>query len=219
MPEETGYQDKFILIKPWLAEIIKVVKKDLKNEHLKIDREFCKRYFMGKNILQIQPEEMAPAYEKDIAEGNVGLGEFIASRWLLKCTDLYDYFESKLSAIRPDFEELDALSYEESHPIVEGASKEFGAQNTYIFSIFNSVVFPDEILEKLRKKALVETEELEELQLQNQEAETMEKMQKRHERESSALKDRFEKKLSGLQKKYLRDVASLKKQIAGLHEK
>ena len=219
MSEESEYQGKFILIKPWLVEIIKVVKKDLKNEHLKIDREFCKRYFMGKNILQIQPEEMAPAYEKDIAEGNLGLGEFIASRWLLKWTELYDYFESKLSAIQDDFEQLETFSSVQSLPIVEGASKEFGAKNTYIFSIFNSVVFPEEILAKLRKRALTETDKLEEQQKKNKEAETMEKMQRRHERETSALKDRFEKKLSGLQKKYLRDTESLKKQISGLQKK
>ena len=36
MLKETEYQEKFELIVPWMAQIIEVVKKDLKNEYFKI---------------------------------------------------------------------------------------------------------------------------------------------------------------------------------------
>src|SRR4051794_29125719 len=109
MLKDTGYQEKFVMLKTWIPEIVEGVKKDLKNEHLKIDKAFCKRYFLGKSLMQIQTPEMAVAYEKDIADGNAGLGEFIATRWLLKNTDVYGYFEMKLKSLTSDFEALEEL--------------------------------------------------------------------------------------------------------------
>ena len=48
MLKETGYQEKIEIVAPWLDEIVETVKKDLKNEHLKVDKAFCKKYFLGK---------------------------------------------------------------------------------------------------------------------------------------------------------------------------
>lgn len=219
MLKETGYQEKFELLKPWLVDIIEVVKKDLKNEHLKIDKEFCRRYFLGKNFIHVPLNEMAEAYYRDIQEGNVGLGEFIATRWLLKNTDIYDYFEKTLKKISDDFEELDQLPEETAHPLLEGAVDEFGATRTYLFSVLNSVVFPEELYEELRASAVKETEKVRQEAEAEQVAESLEAMQKRHSRELSAMSDRYEKKLSGMQRKYLRDMEILKKQVGRLQKK
>lgn len=213
------YQEKFEVVRPWLASVLEVVKKDLKNEHLKKDRSFCKKYFLGKNYNAVSVEEMVPAYQKEIAEGNVGLGEFIASRWLFKNSDVYDYFEKELSSINPDFEKIESLTLEQSEKMIGESKKQFGATRTYLFAVLNSVTFPEQLFEELRSEALNETREesseKEALELER----SLEAMQKRHEREISSLSNKFEKKLSGMEKKYLKDTETLKKQVSTLSKK
>jgi hypothetical protein len=213
MLKNTGYQEKFVLLKPWIVDVIEVVKKDLRNEHLKIDRDFCKRYFLGKNPFNLTTEEMAHAYATDIEAGNVGLGEFIATRWLLKNADIYGFFEEILKKIDENFENLDVLSQSQTEGILSKALKQFGSTRTYLFSVLNSVVFPKEIYDELRVQAEQETRDNQRQEEQIESAQSLENIKKRHAREMAALKDRFEKKLNGMQKKYLHDVEKLKKQI------
>ncbi|MCC5832870.1 MAG: hypothetical protein JJU12_07505 [Chlamydiales bacterium] len=219
MLKETGYQEKFEILRPWFADIVETVKKDLKNEHLKIDKEFCRRYFLGKSFMHVPLHEMADAYYRDIHDGNVGLGEFIATRWLLKNTDIYGYFEKILKTLSDDFDELEELPEEIALPLLKGAVDEFGATTTYLFSVLNSVVFPKALYEKLRREAADETEKAREEAEAQQVVESIEAMQKRHSREITAMSDRYEKKLSGLQRKYLRDMEILKKQVSRLQKK
>lgn len=200
-------------------QVVEGVKKDLKNEHLKIDRDFCKRYFLGKSTHLVSVEEMAAAYAKDIAAGNVGLGEFIATRWILKNSDVYGYFEEQLKILTPDFEEIENLDPELSRKLVEESVEQFGATRTYLFSVFNSVVFPLELYEKLRLQAEEETQKAMEHEENIQVEETLQVMQKRHSRELNALNDRHEKKLRGLQRKYLYDTEVLKGQIRKLQKR
>ncbi len=215
MLKEMGYQEKFEWLRPWLGRVIESVKKDLRNEHLKIDREFCKRYFLGKNFHNISVEEMAEAYYKDIKGGNTGLGEFITSRWLLKNTDIYGFFEKKLLSVSEDFDTLDTLPEEQAISLLEGSVREFGPIKTYLFAVLNSVVFPEKMYVDLRHQAENESKKEEERVV----AESLTAMQKRHQREISALTDRYEKKLSGLQRKYLKDTEGLKKQVSQLQKK
>lgn len=219
MIKDSSYQQKFILIQPWLVSIIEKIKKDLKNEHLRIDKNFCRKYFLGKNPNQVQPEDMAPAYIKDIAEGNVGLGEFIASRWLLKNTEIYNFFEEKLKTINPEFDQIQVLSQDQSLDIVQQSSQQFGVVNTYIFSVFNEVAFTDTVFEQLKQKAEQTTNQIEAEQIEHEALHTVEALKKRHAREISTLTDRVEKKMLGLQKKYINDVDALKKQIIFLQRK
>lgn len=214
-----GYQEKFQLLKNWCVEILDVVKKDLKNEHLKIDRMFCRKYFFGKSLSQIDAQQMAPAYEKEIFEGNVGLGEFIASRWLIKNSEIYNFFEIALKKINPDFDELDELNDDVARSLLDRSLQEFGPSKVYIFSVFNSVVFPKELYDELKELAEKETCAIREEEKQIDEAKTVQAMTNRHTREMKAMIDRYEKKLLGLQKKYLKDVETLKKQIANLTRK
>lgn len=213
------YQEKFDLLQPWLANILEVVKKDLKNEHLKKDRSFCKKYFLGKNFNLVSAEEMIPAYQKEIAEGNVGLGEFIASRWLFKNSEVYDYFEKELSKINPDFEAITAIEESVASAMIEGSTKLFGYTRTYLFSVLNSVAFPQSLFDQLRQNALSETEREDEEQEKTESLETLDAVQKRHKRELSSLTNKYDKKLSGMQKKYVKDTEALKRQISLLTKK
>ncbi len=213
MLKETGYQEKFGMLAPWLEEILDVVKKDLKNEHLKIDRSFCKRYFLGKNLNQIEVSEMAPAYARDIAEGNVGLGEFIATRWLLKNGDIYGYFEATLKALTSDFEALEVLPEAFSVQMCDRSVKDFGAVRTYLFSVFNSVVFPKAVYDKLKDLAIKENKVSRVAKEEAEESQTLEQLQRKHAREIARLQEGYEKKLNGLQKKYHHDTEALKKQL------
>lgn len=215
----TSYQEKFILIKPWLDSIIEKVKKDLKNEHLVKDKRFCSKYFLGKNPNQIKVSEMIEAYAKDIAEGNVGLGEFIASRWLLKNTDLYGFFEDKLKVINPDFDQINEISLEQSFKMIEESIKEYDPGTVYIFCVFNEVAFHKEAAERLKTIAEKRHQALQEESEEKETVQSLDSLKKRHAREISTLSDRFEKKFIGLQKKYLNDVEALKKQISTLQRK
>ena len=162
---------------------------------------------------------MAEAYRTDIAAGNVGLGEFIATRWLLKHTDIYSFFEEKIKGVTVDFETLEELPHDLSQALVQASIQQFGAKNTYLFSVFNSVVFPKDLYAELRKKAETQTQDLNAEAESIRTGETIEAMQHCFNREMKALTDRYEKKISGLQKKYLQDTESLKKQISALHKK
>lgn len=219
MLKDTGYQEKIEMLKAWLPEIVEVVKKDLRNEHLKIDKNFCRRHFLGKNPVQIAAEELAPAYQKEIEEGNSGLGEFIATRWLLKNTDMYGFFEAKIKTLSTDFEKLETLPFDFSRSLLDESIKQFGAKRTYFFSVFNSVVFPQDLYEKLAEFARVETKVVQEVLAKQEDAATIELLQKRQERELTAVRDRFEKKMNGLERKYINDVQALKKQIQVLQRK
>jgi len=219
MLKETGYQEKIEMLAPWLEEIIEDVKKDLKNEHLKIDKQFCKKYFFGKSAAHIQVKEMVEAYRTDISKGNIGLGEFIATRWLLKNTDIYGYFEEKIKTITADFEALEELPHELSLTLMLSSVKLFGAKKTYLFSVFNSVVFPSAIYTQLREMANHETNEIKKQEERTRTSESMDAMEQRYTREIAAMTDRHEKKLKGMQKKYLQDMDTLKKQISVLQKK
>lgn len=219
MLKETGYQEKFEMLKPWLLGIIGLIKKDLKNEHLRIDRAFCKKFFLGKSPQLLSAEEMRDAYETDIASGNIGLAEFITSRWLLKNTDIYGFFEEKLRVIHPQFEEMNELPQAVGESLMEESVRDYGALKTYIFSVFNSVVFSEEVYRKLRALAEVDGEKREEEKRNFEALESIETLQKRHIREISSMQDRYEKKLSGMEKKYVRDMDAMKKQLSQLQKK
>jgi hypothetical protein len=208
--KETTYQQKIPLVEPWIDEIIEAVKRDLKTEHLKKDPSFCSRYFMGKMVNQLNSRELALAYVQDIREGNIALAEFIVTRWLLKNTDIYSFFEDTLGKITADFETLKELDSVLAHELKTASVKKFGAKDTFIFALFNCVVFSEGIYNELREAALQEKV----VDESDQKIIDCEKLKERYERKIAALSERYEKKLSGFQKKYLQDIALLKKKLA-----
>lgn len=221
MLKDTTYKEKFALLKPWMPSIVESVKKDLKNDHLKNDWQFCKKYIGTKNLNKISIEELAAAYvqametEEDVEE----LGEFISNRWLMRNTEIYNYFEQELKKIADDFTTLEVIDATTSHKIVDESVSQFGAPRTYMFSVINAVVFPKEVYEKLSKTAEKEAHAKVKQEAEKVEQQTAEARERTYQQQITRLSDNYEKKLIGLEKKYHTDVAALKKQIATLQKK
>lgn len=221
MLKDTTYSEKMAMLKDWLETILAEIKKDVKNDHLKKDWNFAKTYFPKKNLNKISVSELAEGYANaiDQSEQADAIGEFIANRWLLKNTDVYDYFAQQLNQVSDDFDDIDVLDMDVSKKIMTTSSHFFGAQKTYLFSVFNSVVFPKEVYDELRQAAEAERDQAKK-QLQEESAQLDWTAKERaYEQQISRMQDKFEKKFSGMEKKYLKDTESLKKQISTLQKK
>lgn len=221
MYKNASNKEKYAALQKWLPGILENIKKDLKNEHLRKDFAFVKKYFPSKNLNKITLEEMTEAYEQAIAQTDQGesLGEFITSRWLLNHSELYEFFESELSKISNDFTALEEIELQVAQDLVKKATQQFGSTPTYLFSVLNSVVFPSEVFHQMEKEACCEREMEESKKNEAGVKLDLNASYANHEIEMARMKDKYEKKLSGLQKKYQVDVDNLKKQIAQLQRK
>jgi hypothetical protein len=221
MLKDASYKDKFAMIHTWMPLIVDEIKKDLRNDHLKGDPGFIKEYLEGKNPAKLTSVELAEGYAKAIAnsERSEEIAEFVANRWLIKHSDLYYYFEKELSKISPNFNELVDIDKETATHTLKGAVDQFGTVHTYLFCVLNSVVFPKEIFEKMSHDATHQASKDKASADEAKEREAKEKEERNHALELARLTDKYEKRLMGLQKKYLQDMESLKKQLAALQRK
>lgn len=221
MYKDTTYKEKFALLNDWLSLIVDSVKKDLKNEHLKKDIFFVKKFLNSKNLNKITTDDLTEAYQQAISEEEKGeeIAEFITSRWLMKNSELYDFFETRLSQINPNFSDLEELTVDQASSLMEDSVHQFGAPQTYIFAVLNSVVFPKDVYHRLEGQAKQQSQAHTEQTNREAEQLNLENMKSSYEREMARLTDKYEKKLSGLQKKYLADVEALKKQVSHLQRK
>ncbi|WP_039385124.1 hypothetical protein [Neochlamydia sp. TUME1] len=221
MLKDATYKEKSTMLISWMPQIIEEVKKDLKHEHLKNDFKFVKKYFLGKNLNKLTNEEIVNAYTLALEQEENGekIAEFIINRWLLKNAELYDYFEGALLQISNDFTQLTEIDADKSQQIVEGAVSQYGAVRTYLFSVMNSVVFPKEIYEKLNKRAEEEQKALAAVEDAQDEHLSQQSLKDYYEEQIARLADKYEKKLIGMQKKYIQDTESLKKQMALLQKR
>jgi len=221
MLKEATYKEKFSMLKSWMPVIIDVVKKDLKNEHMRRDPSFVRQYFQGKNPSKVTNEDLVEAYSHAIEniEQAEELAEYICNRWLLKNSELYLFFEESLTKINPNFSDLEVLENQVATELMENAIQKFGAPNTYLFSVLNSVVFPREIYATLGQRAETGARQAKVEAVEQQEKASIESMQRNYDQQIARLTDKYEKKLAGLQKKYTTDVEALKKQVAQLQRK
>lgn len=221
MYKNAGFREKFADLQEWIPLLVDAVKKDLKNEHLKKDLQFIKKYLSSKSPNKVTTSELAEAYKNAIQQEERGedLAEFITSRWLLKNSELYEFFERHLSQINPDFTELEEIAAEQAQPLIELAVAEYGPVSVYLFSVLNSVVFPAESFHSLKNRALESKRAEREESLSQAERLNSEKVILDFEREKARLNDKHQKKIDGLQKKYITDTEALKKQIALLQRK
>lgn len=220
MLKDATYQIKFKMLDTWLSTIIDQIKKDLKQDHLQRDPVFCKVHFPGKNVSKITLEEMTVPYRTLLSqEGGEDVSEFITNRWLLKNAEIYHFFEEELKAVTPDFSEIEVLDEEKSRKIIADSVRRFGAPRTYIFSVLNSVVFPEKLYKELANEAESHRDQSAQVAEQKKEQQNLESIQRTHEAEIARLTNKFEKTILGLQKKYLIDTEALKKQIAALQRK
>ena len=73
---------RFSLLSPWFSDIMAVVKRDCKSEHLRLDPLFVRQHFGGTPVQKISLEEMRVVYLQQILAGHERLAEFVANRWL-----------------------------------------------------------------------------------------------------------------------------------------
>lgn len=221
MLKDATYKEKCSMLKSWMPQIIETVKKDLKNEHLKKDFKFVKKYFAGKNLNKLTTQDFVEAYSSALEqeENAEEIAEFVTNHWLLKNTELYEYFETALSQISPNFTELSEIESNKSQEIVDKSVGNFGAQRTYLFSVMNSVVFPKEIYEKLDKRAKEAQKKAEHEEAIQQKHTAHESLKQHYEEQIARMTDKYEKKLSGLERKYFYDTEALKKQIIALQKR
>lgn len=221
MYKNATYKEKFRDLQEWLPLIIESVKKDLKNEHLRKDFQFVKKFLSSKNVQKVTTDELVQAYYQAIQEEEKGdeLAEFITSRWLLKNSELYDFFEQKLSRLSPDFTTIEEIDPTQAQTLIDASIHQFGAPHTYLFAVLNSVVFTKEKFESLRQQAQKQHQQQIERQQHSLAQLSADQLRKGFEREIARLTDKYEKKLAGLEKKYHHDVEGLKKQISQLQRK
>src|SRR5262249_28303971 len=124
-----------------------------------------------------------------------------------------------LTRIQPNFTDLEELTAHQAQSLIEESIRQFGAPHTYLFAVLNSVVFPQDIFRQLEQQAKQHHQTHTEQKQVEKEQLAADQLQKSFEREIARLTDKYEKKLSGLQKKYLTDVETLKKQVSQLQRK
>ena len=218
MSTERSYQEMFTDLGTWMPEIIQSIKKDCRNEHLKGDRGFCRKHLDGKVLHKVGVKDLADAYSQALSDGNEEVGEFIASRWVLRNAEAYRLFEVELQKINPQFDQIKEIKAAEGQSLIDLASRELGAAKAYIFAVLNAVAFSEEQMKALRQAALKE-QEVAEAEQENGETPSVAELQKKHERELKRVTDRLEKRLDGLQRKHLAEVTSLKKQVSKLQQR
>lgn len=221
MLKDMTYKDKFKILDPWMPSIVDAVKKDLRQEHLKQDMQFAKKYFSNKNIQKLTLDELLEGYRLALAQESMAeaLAEYISNRWLLKNSEIYHYFEEQLHRIDPHFNDLVEIEESKAHALMEDAILQFGAPKTYLFSVINSVVFPKNIYDQLGRRAQESVQEEEDNCKIAEEQHSLDMIHQSYQQQIARLTDKYEKKLLGLQKKYTVDVDRLNKQIALLQRK
>lgn len=217
MDKDLTYQTKFEKLTPWTSEIFQSIKKDLRTDHLLKTPSFVQKYFSKRALDKLTTEEFAQAYMQEIKEGNEELADKVAACWILKHADLYGFFAQQLSAINPQFDEIQSIPAEVSAFLLTTCMERFDPISAYIFCILNAVVLNPEHLENLKGLALAQKENA------NQENQTefacVDTLKDHYENALRKLKEKHENKLRGIERKYHQDVDGLKKQIASLHKK
>ena len=210
---------KFNTLRPWLEEILLVIKKDIKTDYLPAMQAMYKSYFGSRPVNRLQNEEIHAALIQELENGNEDLAEWIVNRWVFKHGELYQFFASSLEKIQPDFSSLDQLTIDQSQMILSRAKDLFPIKEVYFFSVLNGVVFPQEIFEQLKNEVQTASERKKveaEVDLKERE---VSKIVENHQREIDRITSKYEKKLEGVLKKYMQDTHALKAQIRALQKK
>lgn len=203
---------RFFLLTPWFSDIVTVVKRDCKSEHLRLDPIFVRQHFGGIPVQRITLEEMRAVYLQQILAGHERLAEFIANRWLFRNMDIYRFFEQSLEKISPEFEKITELPLEQAEVLLKEACEQFGCEKTFCFVAINDVVLPKPLFERLQREAL---EHLSSRQ-KDQPLDEQEGAADRLRVEMDRLKERHEKKVAEMSKKHQQEVQRLQREISQL---
>jgi hypothetical protein len=194
----------FLILQPWIPQILQAIKKVIKKEE--------------KKAKLIPFEELEVLYTQQLLEGNEELAEWVINAWVFKHADVYRHFAERLSRINPNFSELVLLTEEEADQVLEGAIDRFGATAVYLFSRLNGVVFSEGRLQQLERAAHAEMHQNKKNEEEKRAQESQEQIVARLISEKQRLQEKYEDKLAGVQRKYATDVEALKKQIRSLQK-
>ena len=211
---------KFQTLQPWLFQILGDLKKEIKAEHLSKSPVFYKTFFGNRPQNRLTTEEICAVYEKELLKGeDEELCEWIVNRWVFRNAEIYRHFAMHLEKINPEFSEIQALDEAQSEHILGGSLAAFGALPTYVFSVLNGVVFPENVMMRLRKIAETEETAKKASAAETLQKESLEQMAERHQAEIERLTRKYEDKLAGAAKKHATDVEALKKQVRALQQR
>lgn len=149
MKVEESFQDKIRRLQPWFPLLIEDIKKDVKTELIRQHPKIFQRHFSKMHFAKCSPKELAPPLLQEVLSGDESLGEWLASRWVVKNSDIYNFFAQRLMQITPDFDKIELLDEGIGEPLMREAVQRFGAERTYLFSVLNSVAFSSTVFERL----------------------------------------------------------------------
>jgi hypothetical protein len=215
--DRSSWAGKFSLLSPWFSEMLDVIKRDCKQEHLSVDPHFVRKFFAGKPVARISLDEMRAVYMQQILAGNDQIADFIANRWLFRNMDLYRFFEEELQKVSPEFEKIKELSVEETEKLFEKALKSFSLEKIFCFVVINEVAFNPVFFENLQKQALEALSKRQKEQPEensNKEVlllkEEMERIKERHEKKIQEMKRQHQQEIGRFQN----EILSLKKELS-----
>ncbi len=211
-------KNPFPSIGPWIPKILHAIKKDIKTDHLSADKIFYKTHFGSRPLNKLTIDEILAVYERELLAGAEDLVEWVVNRWVFKHGDLYQRFAGLLSQVDPEFHAIDLLTEAQSEKLL-GSLGDCSAIEVYLFSHINRVVFPEAVFERLRIAAEAESAAEQENEANKKAEETAADELQRLRRDVCRLKEKYEEKLAGVQRKYQTDIDALKKQIRALQQK
>lgn len=218
MVKSISYQEKVEKIGEWIPQILEEIKREIKREHLRKAPAFLQKFFGGKNINAITTEEIVDVYTALLKRSEPQFVDQICYFWQVKHPELYPFFQSKLQVISEDVAEITEIEDALACKIVEESVAQFGAVNTYLFSLFYEVALSDAIFESLRARALEETKSASAIAQQEEETRNCELLRIQHERLMTRMREKYEKKLSALEEKYHTDIGRLRRELTELRE-
>jgi len=137
---KSPFPDKFTRLQPFMQAVVEPIKADLKKHHLKKDPAFVRQNFSTTNVTKVPLAELVEVYRRELPQVSEQFGEWLGQMWMLKHTEVYEFFERVLSQEVEDFTEVDQLPDELSQRLRKGAVQQFGAVQTYVFVLINDVV-------------------------------------------------------------------------------
>lgn len=210
---KSDYKNKFELLAPFMEELCRGIKKEIKQELIK-----KKTLQMSVNALDWSVISQN-FFKKIVEDGDEETGEWLASTWIYKNGEIFQCFHEELSLVDEQYDRLESLSSEVEEKIKNLSASKFGALPVYLFCVLNSVVFSHKIFEDLRKRSLEEISMDRNDLKESSNNLSLEELKKSFEVERLKMEEKYEKRLQGVIKKTQMEVEGYRKQIGQLQKK
>lgn len=211
MIEKSLCESKFELLFPFMEEVCRAIKKEIKQEFVQ------KGFFRSRSDCQDWKGISLFFYKKITEERDEKIIEWLSSTWICKHGEIFQLFHEELGKLNTQYDSLKEFPAEFEASLKKISQEKFGSLQVYVFSIFNSVVFSEKVYNEIREGALKELSlEKEE---KNSSALSLDELQKQFEEEKQKLCEKYEKRLQGTIKKYQLEVEGYRKQIGLLQKK